>query len=129
MMEFCEHGTLTTALLATTAISHDLKHKWIEELALGLQHMHSLNVIHRDIKPVSCLSRPAQACARSHTSLRTQDNILIGTARGEKIAKYIDFGLAIEVTPGVPAHHGRAGTPGYMSPEVNQNIHLYTDRP
>ena len=70
-------------------------------------------------------SRQQFTCRRrSYTIPRTQDNILIGTARGEKIAKYIDFGLAIEVTPGVSARYGRAGTPGYMSPEVNQKCYI-----
>ena len=75
-------------------------------------------------------SRQQFTCrGRSYTSPRTQDNILIGTARGEKIAKYIDFGLAIEVTPGVSARYGRAGTPGYMSPEVNQKfLYLYAEQ-
>ena len=48
---------------------------------------------------------------------------MITTTRGRKVIKYIDFGLAIEATPGgAPHEHGRAGTLEYMAPEVNARL-------
>ena len=52
MMDFCDGGGLTSRL--TTILSDArLRNLWIDQLARGLQHMHSLCVIHRDIKTVS----------------------------------------------------------------------------
>ena len=100
MMEFCEHGDLTSHILKS--IIPSLRYTWIEQLSHGLQHMHHLNVIHRDIK---------------------SDNILVTSARnGETLTKYIDFGLAVEVTDSLPCAHGRSGTPGYMAPEVDARL-------
>ena len=105
MMEFCEHGDVTTHI--AKAIVPSLRSTWVEQLSHGLQHMHHLNVIHRDIK---------------------SDNILIASARnGETLAKYIDFGLAIEVSNTSPSAHGRAGTPGYMAPEVDARLPYSTN--
>ncbi|CAJ0948735.1 unnamed protein product [Ranitomeya imitator] len=61
------------------------------EIASGLQFLHKKGFIHRDLKP---------------------DNILIADSGHLKIA---DFGLAVNRMDGVS---GRAGTAGYMAPEV-----------
>ena len=50
LMEFCEHGSLTSYI--KQSFDPALRDDWINQLSLGLQHMHSLSVIHRDIKPV-----------------------------------------------------------------------------
>ena len=49
-----------------------------------------------------------------------QDNVLISSTRGsETTIKYIDFGFAIEIPPGVQIKDGkRIGTPGYIAPEI-----------
>ena len=50
-MEVCQHGDLSSQITHKT-IDTTLRHAWIDQLLLGLQHMHNLNVIHRDIKTV-----------------------------------------------------------------------------
>ena len=47
-------------------------------------------------------------------------SILVRTKDGVRVVKYTDFGFALEVTGDVlaPQTHGFAGTPGYMSPEL-----------
>ena len=51
LMEYCAHGTLTARI--TKGIDVDsVRETWTEQLFLGLQHMHGLRVIHRDIKTV-----------------------------------------------------------------------------
>ncbi|MCY0992592.1 protein kinase [Nannocystis sp. ILAH1] len=68
--------------------------------ARGLAASHRAGVLHRDVKP---------------------DNILVGEDGGVQVT---DFGLAREMTdPGTPlwpagSESGRAGTPGYMAPEL-----------
>jgi len=95
-MEFCAHGELTNHVNAS--LESGLREAFIDQLAIGLQHMHHLNVVHRDIKA---------------------ENILITEIRGRKMIRYIDFGLAIEIAPGSKImDRKRIGTPGYMSPEV-----------
>jgi len=54
LTEWCEHGSL--AVHIDGSIDPELRDPWVKQLALGLQHMHALNVIHRDIKPVGTVS-------------------------------------------------------------------------
>lgn len=65
------------------------------EMALGLEHCHAANVVHRDVKP---------------------DNFLLGGANGQQV-KLTDFGLAA-VLPQKGKLQGVCGTSPYMSPEL-----------
>ena len=56
-MEYCDEGDVTShvnplTLHVAKSINPTLRDDWIGQMALGLQHMHSYNVIHRDIKTV-----------------------------------------------------------------------------
>jgi serine/threonine protein kinase len=64
-------------------------------MLLGIAHIHSLNIVHRDIKP---------------------DNFLVGGSDG-KTVKLGDFGLAAYVPPGGKVE-GVCGTSPFMSPEM-----------
>jgi len=65
------------------------------EVLLGLEHLHSLNVVYRDLKPANILLDKEGHCVIS------------------------DLGLAIEIDPKRPEKTRRyAGTPGYMAPEI-----------
>ena len=118
-MEFCEYGDLTSSIKTLDPVR---RKAWIGQLALGLQHMHSLRVIHRDIKTVRWFIVVAvhtfYNCCVACSAVQ-QDNILIAATRGRKSIKYIDFGFAIQVPDHLPHRYGRAGTPGYMAPEVD----------
>ena len=98
-MEFCSEGPLTKFIRANTDITK--RDKWVVDLARGLQHIHSMLVIHRDIKP---------------------DNLLIAVdSSGHQTVKYIDFGLAVELNDRESTIDDgkQAGTPSYMSPELD----------
>ena len=97
-MEFCSEGPLTKHLSINTDVAQ--RDKWIVDLTRGLQHIHSSLVIHRDIKP---------------------DNLLLATdSSGHQVIKYIDFGLAIELSEptSIVGDGKQAGTPTYLSPEL-----------
>lgn len=47
--EFVERGSLETLLLSKEEISPDVKLKIVKGIALGMFHLHSENIIHRDL--------------------------------------------------------------------------------
>jgi len=80
------------------------------QLSLGLQYIHSENLVHRDIKP---------------------GNVLIfRTSTGEAVMKWSDFGLSKETNrEGEYSLSGYRGTQNYLAPEIlvlGQNDQLFT---
>ena len=104
----------------------DQRNHWIHDLSLGLRDMHQLYFIHRDIKPgavpkARLLSLSTIEVPFLHSYPPGAENILISQGQhSKKVAKFIDFGLAVEVVhdPTV-REHKRAGTETYMAPEVH----------
>lgn len=64
------------------------------ELVAGLAHLHSVDIIYRDLKP---------------------ENVLIAK---DGHAVLVDFGLSTYARKGGPKSHSLAGSPEYISPEV-----------
>ncbi|KAF8558604.1 kinase-like protein [Imleria badia] len=83
--------------------------RWMAQIALGIESLHEMGIIHRDIKT---------------------ENILIDSRENIRI---IDFGLTFLGPPGVPFRQWKKqpteflGTPPYMAPEVLCNKGLSTD--
>ncbi|KAL6760391.1 kinase-like domain-containing protein [Haematococcus lacustris] len=74
-----------------------------KEMAMGLGHLHSCNVVHGDIKPANVLLNASPSDARGYT------------------AQLADFGLARALQPGQGiTFQGKStvGTASYMSPEA-----------
>jgi len=96
VMEFMAAGCLTEVLNQYAAVRLTERHiaTICMETLRGLQYMHSLNCIHRDIK---------------------SDNILLG-ATGE--VKLADFGYAAQLTRDKGVRTTVVGTPYWMSPEL-----------
>jgi len=85
--------------------SESLTKFYIAQLILALEHMHSLNCLHRDIKP---------------------DNLLV---QANGYIKLTDFGLGRKLLPNVSkgSCNEFGGTPGYMAPELYQKNHAHNN--
>ncbi|KAL8932237.1 MAG: hypothetical protein Q9216_006916 [Gyalolechia sp. 2 TL-2023] len=75
-----------------------------QQLALGLQQMHSLNIIHRDIKP---------------------HNVFVVRQRPTWHVKIGDFGFSKRVSDSVSAPFSARGTTKYMAPEYRDLMSNY----
>ena len=92
-LELCPGGTLDQLLLGKGRLELNIASKLVLEVAQGLEHSHSRQVLHRDVKPA---------------------NVFL-TAEGN--AKLGDFGTGIFLTDGKRLEE-QVGTAFYMAPEV-----------
>ena len=93
VMEYCEKGDLEN-LLEKGRISELEAKFYAAEILLGLEYLHSLGIIYRDLKPA---------------------NILLDSLGHIKIA---DFGLAKNFNENEDSVSTVVGSPAYISPEI-----------
>ena len=92
LLELCQGGELFTYLRDSWKFPEKTAKFYAGSVALGFQHMHSKNIIYRDLKP---------------------ENLLLDNEGWLKIA---DFGLAKDVKDGLT--YTLCGTPDYLAPEI-----------
>jgi len=95
LMPFMQGGDLRYYLTTKGAMSDDACRFYVAEIILGIQELHRLHIVYRDLKP---------------------DNILLDERGHVRIS---DFGLAVFLKKEDSfLVSGGAGTPGYQAPEV-----------
>jgi serine/threonine protein kinase len=102
VMEFCSGGTLLQCLRNTNGLNEYVLASYFKEMLLGVQHLHSVSIVHRDVK---------------------QDNFLLGGPSGTTL-KLCDYGLSCLVPAGGWLT-GTYGTAPYMSPEMLKDRHSF----
>ena len=96
VMELCEGGDITGRIENGQPFSEEGAKRIIFQMLLAVNHLHSCNIVHRDIKP---------------------DNFLFKKKEINSPIKLTDFGLSRKIVPGSKLH-SLLGTPFYVAPEV-----------
>jgi calcium-dependent protein kinase len=92
VLEYCDGGNLKDRIEKKAKFSDETIIKWSKEILLGIDYLHSCNIMHRDIKPANIL-------------LLKNNQIKIG-----------DLGSVKNLNESVAKSD--VGTPLYMSPEM-----------
>lgn len=102
VMKLCRGGTLSQRIAVYGGLEEKDASRYMKSILEAVTYLHSINIIHRDIKP---------------------DNIYFETEEANSPILLGDFGLSKLLVEGVTVT--RVGTPGYQSPQIIQG-HLYT---
>ena len=105
VMDYCEGGTLRSLMEEDVQLHPAQGLKLITDLLLGLDHAHSRNIIHCDIKP---------------------ENILLTLQAQGWTARVSDFGIARLHQENSSSSSGNTGSPAYMAPERFYGQHSAT---
>lgn len=100
VMEYAGGGDLLHYVKRKKRLSEDEARPIFKQIVYGLGHIHSRNVIHRDVK---------------------LDNILLDAEGGVKIC---DFGVSKIIDKHVVIYD-QCGTPAYIAPEIISNVVLH----
>lgn len=93
-LDYCPGGELFFYLSQIGRFKEDAARFYASNILLGIEHLHSLNIIYRDLKP---------------------ENVLVGA---DGYIKITDFGLSKEISEGNSEAKSLCGTAEYLSPEI-----------
>ncbi|CAH8847340.1 unnamed protein product [Trichobilharzia szidati] len=95
ILDLVTGGELFARVADCERLSEEEASNFVQQILLGVQHMHGLGIVHLDLKP---------------------ENIMIEDLSSRKI-KIIDFGLARVLNPN-ESFQDMAGTPEFCAPEI-----------
>lgn len=106
IMEFCDGGELYDIVEENQVLTEPITRHYMKNILLGLQHLHSIGIAHRDM---------------------SLENVLYSRSTG--ICKIIDFGMSLrlpvsQTNPNLIIKirpHGACGKKNYIGPEVLAN--------
>ncbi|KAA8546986.1 hypothetical protein F0562_003415 [Nyssa sinensis] len=98
VLEFCAGGHLASYIRNHGRVQEQIARRFMQQLAAGLEVLHSHQIIHRDLKP---------------------ENILLSSPESDAVLKIADFGLSRILHPGDYAETV-CGSSIYMAPEILQ---------
>jgi serine/threonine protein kinase len=96
VMDYCESGTLRSLMQDDVRLHPAQSLRLVANILAGIEHAHSRNIIHCDIKP---------------------ENILLTLTPDGWTARISDFGIARLSQELSTPELGQAGSPAYMAPE------------
>ena len=94
MLEFCYYGDLGGVLKRERRFTEEVARKYLCQIIMAIEHLHSKNILYRDLKP---------------------DNILLGHNGNVKLT---DFGLSKKDTDNYYSSKSFCGTLAYLAPEM-----------
>lgn len=101
ILEYCPGGNLAEFIKLKGSLSEFLTQHFVQQLTLGLECLHSKNIVHCDLKPENILlSVPP-----------------LGSCRNVKL-KIADFGFSRRLQANQKYINGIKGSPQYMAPEI-----------
>eukprot|EP00184_Porphyridium_aerugineum_P002309 CAMPEP_0184699598 /NCGR_PEP_ID=MMETSP0313-20130426/5815_1 /TAXON_ID=2792 /ORGANISM="Porphyridium aerugineum, Strain SAG 1380-2" /LENGTH=952 /DNA_ID=CAMNT_0027158717 /DNA_START=653 /DNA_END=3511 /DNA_ORIENTATION=- len=123
VMELCSGGDLLEFMQAYGAVHESVARKIIVQILHGLGYLHSLGIIHRDMKPKNILfgSQPRL----KNGSPCTPEALKAGTSGFDAEVKIIDFGYSKYVRPHDRLNEG-VGTFKYWAPEMAKGLSAYS---
>ncbi|KAL3834597.1 hypothetical protein ACJIZ3_009333 [Penstemon smallii] len=122
VMEYLNGGDLFSLLRNLGCLEEDMARIYIAEVVLALEYLHSLNVIHRDLKPDNLLIGPDGHIKLTDFGL-SKVGLINSTA--DLSGSYAILGDDKPKTAGhsslkgeQPNKHSVVGTPDYLAPEI-----------
>ena len=135
IMDYCDSGDLAVRIKRQREVGHGQQfpeaqvQRWLAQLIAGLDFLHAMHVLHRDIKPSSERLPPGYPCARaSEASAHLIPPRGVGARadlflhRGSEL-KIGDLGLSKQILAGIAGaqKHTQCGSPVYLAPEVHMS--------
>jgi Serine/threonine protein kinase len=97
IMEYCSGGELFTKITTQGSLNEIEARIYMRKMLMAVSHLHSLNIVHRDLKT---------------------ENFLFDNKCATKELKLVDFGLSNKFGNRFEQMHSKVGTIYYVAPEV-----------
>jgi hypothetical protein len=119
-MEYVEGETLEDVLWRRKHLTSEEAARLIHQALLGLQHIHDLGMVHRDLEPANLMLLPGPGPRDPDSTLQATVKILdIGLGR----ALFDEGAGPLTKISGLPDGSGPLGTSAYLAPEQARDAH------